>query len=54
MITTTSEDLKDLAAPLMRWLNDNKHPHHILVVTQDSVELYESQCRVVNKEFTKD
>jgi hypothetical protein len=29
--------------PLIKWLNDNCHPHHVIVVTPTSAELLEGQ-----------
>lgn len=49
-----AKDMLEAAKPLIKWLNDNCHPHCSIVVTPDSVELYESQARQTTTEFILD
>lgn len=35
---------KEVALPLMKWLNENVHPHHTAIVTPTCAELLEGQC----------
>lgn len=45
---------EDLAKPLVKWLNENCHPHVKAVVESDGAELLEGVCRVKIEEFIKD
>lgn len=42
------------AQPLMKWLNENCHPHCEAVVGPRSAELVEGQLRIVDEQFIKD
>ena len=56
-MTLTKEQqasLLEAAKPLIRWLNENCHPHCSAVVDNDSVELAEAICRNITPEFLKD
>lgn len=44
----------DTAKPLIKWLNDNAHPHCSLHVEHASVELVEGVCCERTDEFLKD
>jgi hypothetical protein len=48
------ESLLEAAKPLIKWINENCHPHHVCHVDHTNVELFEGQ--IVNKtdEFLKD
>ena len=35
---------REAALPLMKWLNENVHPHHTAIVTPTSAELMEGRC----------
>lgn len=50
----TKEELLEAAKPLIKYLNDNTHPHMSAVVTTDSVELQEMQARMKTEEFVRD
>jgi hypothetical protein len=51
----TQQDEFELAVlPLIKWLNNNCHPHTQVVVDCVSAELFEGQMRMVNKTFIKD
>ena len=55
---TTQEklnELKTLAEPLIKYLNENHHPHVSVIVTPTSVELLESKMCFPNiMDFVKD
>jgi len=49
------QNLKKAAEPLLKYLNDNFHPHVTAIVTTTSVELMEGICSVPNiYDFVKD
>ena len=48
-------ELKEVATPLVKWLNENFHPHTEIRVTNDSVLVLEVQLsNPFNGEFIKD
>lgn len=56
-MTLTMEQMKsfeDAAKPMIKWLNDNCHPHVEVVVTTNSAELFEGVFLIKNDEFIKD
>lgn len=56
-MTLTPEQEKALleaAKPLMKWLNENAHPHCTVQVDQVSVELVEGICAQTTHEFLKE
>lgn len=48
------EQLLEAAKPLIKWLNENCHPHCQVVVDIGSAELTEAIARAVTEEFIKD
>jgi len=38
------ESFKQAALPLIKWLNENVHPHHSVIVTPTNAELLEGAC----------
>jgi len=46
-------EMLQAAEPLMKWLNDNCHPHCNIIVKSDSVELVEEVCRMTSYKFIK-
>jgi hypothetical protein len=42
------------ARPLIKWLNENCHPHVIVTVDCGSAELSEGVCRAVVEDYIKD
>ena len=45
----------EVAKPMIKWLNDNCHPHHTVVVTPTNAELLEGQCNTGQiLEYVKD
>ena len=49
-----TEKLLEASKPLIKWLNNNCHPHCSAVVERGSVELHESNARMLTEEFIKD
>ena len=58
MATMTQEQMKsfnEVVKPLIKWLNDNVHPHHSVIVTPTSAELLEGSYSTGEiLEFVKD
>ena len=56
MILTEQQQnsLLEAAKPLIKWLNDNCHPHCEAKVGPGSVELVEGVCKQLTEEFIKD
>jgi hypothetical protein len=57
MMIFTREQLDELdkaAEPLIKFLNDNCHPHTAAIVNPDSVEIVEAVCYLTNNKFIKD
>lgn len=49
------DELKEAATPLIKYLNENHHPHVTVIVTSTSVELLEGKMGLPNiYEFIKD
>ena len=48
------DDMFELAKPLIKWLNDHGHPHHKIIIDNESVELFEGEARFNTQEFWKD
>lgn len=42
------------ANPLIKWLNENVHPHHTVIVTPVGAELVEGSIAHKTMEFVKD
>ena len=38
------ESFKQAAMPLIKWLCENVHPHHSVIVTPTNAELLEGSC----------
>jgi hypothetical protein len=47
-------EMLEAAKPLIKWLNDNCHPHYEATVTTNSVELMEGIAGHKTDEFVKD
>lgn len=46
-----SDSMLEAAKPLIKWMNENCHPHCEVVVGVNSVELVESIARNITDEF---
>lgn len=47
-------EMLEAAKPLIKWLNENCHPHCKAVATQRTVELFEGLATNLADEFLKD
>ena len=47
-------NMKEAAKPLVKWLNDNCHPHVKVIVDLSGAELLEGLTSVAIEEFWKD
>ena len=50
----TNEKLLEAAKPLIKYLNNNYHPHCKILVDQTTVEVLEGQAMVKTEEFLRD
>lgn len=41
-----NEELKKAAMPMIKYLNENHHPHNTVIITPTSVELMEGKMEV--------
>ncbi len=48
------EGFLEAAKPLIKWLNENCHPHVVVHVYGDGAELFEGQFNAKTDEFIKD
>jgi len=48
------KEFETLAKPLIKFLNDNFHPHHTAVFTPTSAEILEGQIAFYTEEFLHD
>jgi hypothetical protein len=48
------DSFEEAAKPLIKWLNENCHPHMTVVVETNGAELLEGVCNVQVHEFIKD
>lgn len=46
-------EFEKASKPLIEYLNKYHHPHVIVIVENDSTEIFESSGKIVNKEFIK-
>jgi len=49
-----SGEMLEAAKPLIKWMNDNCHPHTKVIVETDRAELVEGVASVLTQEFIKD
>lgn len=47
------ESFEAVAKPLIKWLAENVHPHHTVIVTSTHAELLEGEIVVETEEFLK-
>lgn len=48
------EEFETAARPLIKWLAENVHPHHTVIVTGTNAELLEGQIVVSTEEYLRD
>ena len=51
---TKQNEMLEAAKPLIKWLNDNCHPHSHVVVDHTSAILWEGVAVVKTEEFLRD
>ena len=49
-----SEEFKEASKPLVKWLNENCHPHVTVIVTPGRAELSEGICSRPIVDYIKD
>jgi hypothetical protein len=49
-----TKEMEEAAKPLIKWLNENCHPHVVVIVDPGSAELLEGIARIKCEEFIKD
>lgn len=47
------DEMQEAAKPLVKWLNDNCHPHCKVIVENDRAEIVEGSAMVKITEFIK-
>lgn len=47
-------NMKEAAKPLVKWMNENLHPHTKVIVETDGAELLEGITSVAIEEFIRD
>ncbi|PHI31177.1 hypothetical protein [Budvicia aquatica] len=50
----TNSTFESAVEPAIKWLNDNVHPHHTIVITSTDAELLEGQQTHRTEKFLKD
>ena len=48
------EEFKELSRPLIKWLNDNYHPHVKIIIDPTSAELVEGLMSFCTVDYIKD
>jgi len=49
-----TKEMLDAARPLLKWINENCHPHHTILVTTTTVEVVEGIALESTNEFLRD
>lgn len=47
------KEFEELTRPLIKWINDNGHPHMHIVIDNESAELSEGVCAFRTEEYWK-
>lgn len=47
-------EFEEVTRPVIKWLNDNCHPHHNVIVSPTHAELSEGVCAVSTHDYVKD
>ena len=48
------DEFQALCDPLIKWLNDNHHPHMSILIDTESAQLLEGQMAYFNRSFIRD
>jgi len=56
MIATKEQraEFEKVTRPVIKWLNDNCHPHITVIIDVSSAELHEGVCRIYTEDYVKD
>jgi len=54
MTNEKQKEFEVLARPLIKFLNDNYHPHVTVIITPDSAELLEGVIAIQTKDYIRD
>jgi hypothetical protein len=56
MILTPQQrmELEAVSLPVIKWINENIHPHAIVIVSNASAEVFEASARIQTYEFIPD
>ena len=54
LTSTQHAEFCEVAKPLIKWLNDNCHPHCSIIITTTHAELLEGIAATETTEFLKD
>ena len=46
--------LEELSRPLIQYINENHNPHTIIIIQDDSAEIFEGIKSIITKDFIKD
>ena len=49
-----ASSFESLARPLIKWINDNGHPHQTIIIDATSAVLYSGEKSIQTEEFIKD
>jgi len=48
------KEFEELSRPLIKWLNDNMHPHATIIIDTTHAELVEGVCAFTTEDYLKD
>lgn len=54
IIEEQHREFEELTRPLMKWLNENCHPHVTVIVSTTSAELTEGVCAIHTNDYVRD
>ena len=38
------QQFEEVTRPVIKWLCENVHPHHVVIITPTNAQLFEGQC----------
>lgn len=47
-------EFEQLTRPLMKWINENCHPHHVVILDHTNAQLFEGEISFNTDEYLKD
>lgn len=51
---TDTDNFESMCKKLMKWINDNGHPHQTIIIDATSAVLYSGEKSITTEEFIKD